>query len=329
MTDNKKKWSSQNQGFNDSLKYMQGRMKGEIRSLKTPWPKFNDAGVEGLEWSSTTVIGGRPGSLKTLIKDQIVRESFIHNAGDDFRVLEFQLEMLARTSAIREYSSILGKSYKHLCSAGEILKPEELMKCYEYAKERVKYPIDVVEEACTVPEFIQIIKEYMEEHAILEPVKQYRKTLITLDHSLLLKKAPYEKDKYDMLYALGEAVTMLKRKYPIAFLILSQLNRGIDSIDRNAPGTYGNYPNESDLFGADALLQHADLIVLLNRPAKQKINIYGPEKFIIDDESLLAAHFVKCRNGDTRISFFRAEFNKMKINECMTPGVQARRSIST
>jgi len=44
----KKKWNSQREGFQDSLKYLQGRMQGHIKSLKTPWPKFNDATPDGI-----------------------------------------------------------------------------------------------------------------------------------------------------------------------------------------------------------------------------------------------------------------------------------------
>jgi KaiC/GvpD/RAD55 family RecA-like ATPase len=51
-------------------------MVGEIKSLITPWEKFNDAGTGGIEWNTMTVIGGRPASGKTLIVEQIVRESF-------------------------------------------------------------------------------------------------------------------------------------------------------------------------------------------------------------------------------------------------------------
>ncbi len=133
---------------------MKGRMDGNIKSLKTPWHKFNDATTDGIEWNTLTVIGGRPGSGKTLIVDQIVRESFVINAGENFRVLQFQFEMLARTSAIREYSSVLRRTYKHLCSADGDLTQEELQKCYDYAKKKVKYPIDIVERPCTIEEFI-------------------------------------------------------------------------------------------------------------------------------------------------------------------------------
>jgi len=321
-------WKSQRDGFRDSLLYLQGRMKGEIRSIKTPWPRWNDAGTDGIEWHSTTVIGGRPASGKTLIKDQIVREAFKLNAGDDFRVLEFQFEMLSRTTAIREYASVLGKTYKYLCSAdpeGKITT-EELNKCYAYAQERVKYPIDIVEEPCTVSEFKEIIAAYMNEHAVKEEKGLvYKKTIVTLDHSLLLKKDAYEKDKYDTLYSLGEALTNLKRRYPIAFIILSQLNRNIDNPERNEDGKYGNYILESDLFGADALLQHADMLVGINRPGKQKIRYYGPDRYIIDSEAVMAIHFLKVRNGNTRVSFFKAEFDKMQITETAPPPTQEKR----
>jgi hypothetical protein len=321
---NKHLWKSQKEGLADSLNYLKGRMLGSIKSLRTPWEKFNDATTDGIEWHSTTVIGGRPGSGKTLIKDQLVREAFKLNPDENFRVLEFQFEMLARTSAIREYSSVLGKSYKYLCSADGKLTDADLQICYEYAKQKVGLPIDIVEEPITVSEFRETIIDYMSHHADKE-TKAYTKTIVTLDHSLLLKKAPFEKDKYDTLYNLGETITELKRRFPIAFIILTQLNRGIDNPERNEDGKYGNYILESDIFGSDALLQHADTLVGINRPGKQKIRFYGPDKFIIEDDKILVMHFLKCRNGDTRMSFFKAAFEKMQILEMATPPKQEKK----
>lgn len=317
-----KPWKSQKAGFTESLHYLKGRQQGAIKSFRTPWPKFNDAGTDGIEWHSTVVIAGRPGAGKTLIKDQIIREGFKLNVGENFRVLEFQLEMLARTSAIREYASVLSKSYKYLCSAEGKLSDDDLKICYEHAKERVKYPIDIVETPVTVNEFKEIIHNYMEEHMVNG---LYTKTVITLDHSLLIKKASFEKDKNDMLNNLGEAITHLKRQYPIVFIILSQLNRNIDNPERNEDGKYGNYVLESDIFAADALLQHADMLIGLNRPGKQKIKFYGPDRYVIEDDKVLVLHFLKCRNGDVRMSFFRAEFHRMTIVEMETPPQQERR----
>jgi len=322
----KKKWNSQKTGFTESLVYLKGRMEGNIKSLLTPWEKFNDAGTGGIEWNTTTVIGGRPASGKTLIVEQIVRESFILNVGENFRVLQFQFEMLARSSAIREYSSVLGKPYKYLCSTEGKLTQEDLQRCFAYAKEKVKFPIDIVEEPCTVRDFEKTIREYMEEHSNTnsEGVKTFVKTLITIDHSLLFKKDTHEKDKSDMLNNLGETLTKLKRIFPISFIVLSQLNRNIDHPDRAEDGKYGNYVLESDIFGADALLQHADLVLGINRPAKQKIKFYGPDRFIIEDMNTLVLHFLKCRNGDTRMSFFKAQFERMSIVEMESPATQER-----
>jgi len=321
-------WKDQRQGFSDSLKYLQGRMRGEIRSIKTPWNKFNDATTDGLEWHSMTVIGGRPGSGKTLIKDQIVREAFNLNPNEKFRVLEFQFEMLARTSAIREYSSVLGKSYKYLCSADGQLTPEDFNTCLAHARERVKYAIDIVEEPLTVGELKEVVIDYMNTHAVKneDGSVAFTNTIVTLDHSLLLKKSSFEKDKFDTLYNLGEAITELKRKFPIAFIILTQLNRGIDNPERNEDGKYGNYVLESDIFGSDALLQHADTLIGINRPAKQKIRFYGPDRFIIEDDKVLVLHFLKCRNGDNRMSFFKAQFERMRIAEMPTPPQQEKRT---
>jgi replicative DNA helicase len=323
----KKKWNSQREGFQDSLKYLQGRMHGHIKSLRTPWPKFNDATTDGIEWNTLTVIGGRPASGKTLIAEQIVRESFPLNPGENFRVLQFQFEMLARTSAIREYSSVIGRSYKYLCSADGKLSDADLQRCYDYAKEKIKYPIDVVETPCTIEEFKEIVRDYMLSNASYDSEGNMitPKVLITIDHSLLFKKASYEKDKHDMLNNLGEALTLLKRQYSLSFIVLSQLNRNIDNPERSEEGKYGNYVLESDLFGADALLQHADTVIGINRPAKQKIRFYGPDRYVIEDDRVIVLHFLKCRNGDTRLSFFRAEFEKMKIVEMITPPQQEKR----
>ena len=325
MSNTKRPWKGQRDGFTEALHYMQGRQKGLIKSIRTPWPKFNDAGTDGIEWNTLTVIGGRSGAGKTLVKDNIINSAFDLNKGENFRVLEFQFEMLSRVTAIREFSSVVKKSYKDLCSANEPLDSETLKVCYEYAKEKIKHPIDVVETPMSVPEIEETIVNYMEDHINNEGQHpQYTKTIITLDHSYLIKVTGSQ-SKQDMLYDFAEMLTKLKRRYPIAFIILSQLNRNIDNPERNEDGRAGNYILTSDLMGADALLQHADIVVGLNRPGYFKVKFYGPERFVIHDEYVMVMHFLKCRNGDTRMSFFRGDFGTMTVQEIPTPPKQEKR----
>ena len=330
-----KPWKEQKYAYEESLRYLKGRQTGAITSLQTPWSKVNDATTNGLEWHSMIVIGGRPGSGKTLMKDQLVNKAYELNTTEQFRTLEFSLEMLGKNTAIRGFSAHLGKSYKYLCSADGQLTNEDFNKCLTYAKEFVRYPIDIVENAPTVEQLVQIVDEYMEAHTFTEEYTDkegrlcerevYTKTIITLDHSLLVRRKKGQ-NLNDMLFELGEAITALKRKYPIIWIILSQLNRSINNPERNEDGKYGNYVLESDIFGADALLQHADTVIGLNRPAKQKIRFYGPERYIIDSERVLAMHFLKCRNGEGGIAFFDAAFERMSIEDMNTPAQMETRS---
>jgi hypothetical protein len=147
----------------------------------------------------------------------------------------------------------------------------------------------------------------------------YTNMLVTMDHSALFRVGKGQKDKFEMLNALGEALTMMKKRYPIAFVVLSQLNRNIDNPDRSKDGEYGNYILDSDIYGSDALLQHADVVMGINKPSIRKIRQYGPERFIINDEDLLVFHFLKSRNGTTRMSFFKLDRGSMRIIEVDTP----------
>lgn len=317
-------WKSHSEHYKDALKYMKDRKEGTVFSFKTPWKKFNSASTQGLEFNTITVIGGRPASGKTLLIDQIVREGFKLNPGLNLRVLQFQFEMLGRTSKMREFSSIVGKTYKYLCSAeeeGVTITKAEFERCKAYAVQAAKYPIDIVDEPQTVLGLKKTIIDYMNKHTFISAngTKVFHNTVITLDHTVLVKKAEKESNKNETLYNLGEMLTELKKKYPIAFILLSQLNRDIDRPERNEQGKYGNYILESDIFGADAVLQHADLVVGINRPAKRFIKYYGPERFIIEDDSVLVLHWLKSRNGETGMSFFKAEFHKMEVSEIETP----------
>jgi replicative DNA helicase len=318
------KWKSHKDHYLDALHYMKGKQQGVIPSYKTPWPKFNNATLNGIEFNTITVIGARPASGKTLMVDQIVREGFKLNPGLNIRVLQFQLEMFGRTTKLREFSSITKKTYRYLCSAedeGIVVSDDIIKKCHEYAKEASKYPIDIIDESVSVKEFRSEIIEYMKKYSVTDNGKiKYHNTIVTLDHSVLIKKGDNENSKQETLAALGEVCTELKKKFPIAFILLTQLNRDTDRPERNENGKYGNFILESDIYGGDGLVQHAYLVVGINRPAKRFINYYGPDRYIIEDDNTLVLHWIKSRNGEVGMNFFKAEFHNMIISEMDTPG---------
>ena len=312
-------WVSHHVFYEEALVYMEKRAEGKIHSFKTPWEKINSAGILGFEYNSIIIIAARPGGGKTLMKDQIIREGFKINSGQGIRALEFQFEMVGRNSKIREFSSVSKQSYKYLCSAekeGVRVDQELIDKCRKYAASASKYPIDIVDTPGPVEHLRSTIINYMDYHYTKNG--KYPKTVVTLDHSVLVKKAKSQ-STLEMLNALGEMCTELKKIYPILFIILSQLNREIENPSRCENGKHGNYPNSNDIFGGDALNQHADMLIILDRPALRYITVYGPERFIIQDDTQLIAHVVKSRTGDTRMSFFGANFANMSIEDSETP----------
>jgi len=295
--------------YNESLAYMDGRRTGKIKSLKTPWSKMNESMMDGIEWNTITVIGARPGGGKTLMANMISRAAFDLNPDQDFVVLDFQWEMLARVSAMRELSSKMKKSLKELNSTDYYgpLALAEMRAAHSYLKTQMHRPIYIVETRVNVEGFITAIRKFYQIHK--------KPMLVTVDHSALINKSPGDKDRFEKIWNLGDALTLLKKELPITFIVLSQLNREIETVERKKPGTVGNYPVPSDLYGSDALTQHADNVIILNRPARMNVFKYGPENFLITDERFIAYHAVKVRNGDERLSWFMDDFENMSILE--------------
>jgi replicative DNA helicase len=294
------------ESYAQALDYAAKRRSGEIRSIRTPWMKFNEASMNGLEWNSLTVIAGRPGSGKTLIGSMISREAFRLNPEQNFCVLDFQFEMLSRNIALREISAATGINSRKLMSVSGTATDEDLDSAKRYCEENKHREIYTYEKPLTVDQMKNAIYKFYE--------IQKKPVLITLDHSLLIKKSNTEVSLQDSLYHLGNMLAETRRNIPVAFIVLSQLNRDIESQERIKPGTVGNWVKDSDVFGADAMLQFTDILIGINRPAKYGISVYGPHKRSVDVDTL-AVHFLKVRNGEPGLTYFKADFAKSKIHQ--------------
>ena len=88
-------WRHISKASNAALRYIDGRRKGEIKSLITPWKKFNRISMGGIEWQTITTIAGMSGSGKTAILGQLETGLKDLNQTDDFAILSFNFEMLS------------------------------------------------------------------------------------------------------------------------------------------------------------------------------------------------------------------------------------------
>lgn len=308
---------SERDAVKKALYKMKARHNGELKSLKTAWVNFNNVFCDGLEWRTITVVGARPGTGKTLFMEQLVNDVIKINPDQKFRILKFQFEMLDETNGIRKLSMNVGSDYNTLMSKDKPVDKGIFQKCVQFYESTSSYDIvDVVYDPCTVDEMCATIHAYMEKH---KSEDGFTNTLVTIDHSALFKVGKGQKDKFEMLYGLGEALTEMKKRFPVAFLVLSQLNRNVETVERAKDGTYGNYILDSDLYGSDALLQHADVVLGINRPANRRIKFYGPERYIINDPDLLVFHILKSRNGFMGMNFFKLDRDVMRIMEVDPP----------
>ena len=290
------------------LRYISGRMSGDIKSLLTPWKKFNIASMNGIEWGSITTIAGMSGSGKTAILNELETGLFEMNPHEKFAVLSFNFEMMARRLVGRKISKAMNVSVKQMYNA-DLLEPTKNFakhhydKAVEYVKTIKDSPVCYVDVPGTVDEIINTVEHF----AMGVPDNLDRGILMSLDHSLLTKKKDGQK-QLDTLYELGGAINQLKKKIKSSYVIVSQLNRSIESTERIQNKTL-HYPQKSDVFGADALYQYSDVFMVTHRPEMLNLTSYGPSD--LATQGIIYWHYLKTRDGDPFVAKMK---NLLKYN---------------
>ena len=82
------KWRHVSNIRHETLNYIKKRRLGLIKSLRTPWPKLNNVLMDGLEWGSINIVGGRPGTGKTSVASQITNQALQNPVQDYSYVLD-------------------------------------------------------------------------------------------------------------------------------------------------------------------------------------------------------------------------------------------------
>lgn len=302
------------------LKYVEKRKTGVIRSLKTPWPSFNQAGINGLEWGSMLTLGARPGAGKTMLVSQLLRDANILNPNMEFNILEFQFEMGDEQYATRQFAGHTTVEYGKLLSTK---RPVE-----ESTINRLKQYIQDCEEMDKKGIIREMITDPLDADEIEQAIKQayldwgQKPIIVTIDHSWLIKKRKDEREKLQTLYNTAEMLMKLKNKIPIIVIMITQLNRSIDEASRKEPGKIGNYPTSADIFGGDAFMQASDMVAIINNPQKAGITSYGPEKYISGDDDVYM-HIIKSRNNGNKIEllFLKMIGNAQRMVEVTSPNI--------
>jgi replicative DNA helicase len=307
------KWRHVSEIRKETLSYINKRKHGLIRSIKTPWAKLNGVMLDGLEWGGVYVIAGRPGTGKTAVVSQITNYAHYNNPDQDFAILNFQFEMSDRSIGARELTKPMNMEMAQLFSAkpGTYLSQQDMDNIQKYHEARKNDDIYYVTDPLTATDFRkEVIKFYQ---SVKKPI------IVTIDHSVLTKRSTDEQSQIDTLYALSTELVYLKKRIPDSmYIILSQMNRTIEDPKRKENGVVGNYPTASDIFGADALMQNADVTIAMNRPDVLGISQYGPEKLKVHN-GMMVFHLIKNRYGEQCMLLFDQDLKHFEVKEGAAP----------
>lgn len=295
--------------INESLIYIDGRRKGLYKSLKTPWKKVNDACMGGIEWNSITTIAGMSGSGKTAIANQLETGLFDLNPEEDFEVLSFNFEMLSKKLIARKVSNKVKLTTTQLFSGTEDYKlsDEQFDEVKKATDTLRKYKIHYVEQAGTVEQ----IKNTILSFALTKKAQNPNTGIVVIiDHALLVNGNIGDLER-KILFDLMVLFNTLKKSLKISFIVLSQLNRDIESSDRILDPDL-QFPRKKDVFGGESLYQFSDVVIVAHRPELLGINYFGPKKWPTKDAIFF--FFLKIREGEPFIAIMK---NNLKYNEVL------------
>ena len=105
------------EAYSEALDYIKKRQSGELKSIKTPWNKFNSVYMNGLEWGWIITLAGMSGSGKTAFLNLLETSFDEFNKDHEIHVLNFNFEMQAYRLMTRKISRKINKSVKQIYSS--------------------------------------------------------------------------------------------------------------------------------------------------------------------------------------------------------------------
>ena len=302
--------------------YIDSRRKGLEKSLKTRWDKLNKFCMGGLDWNTIVTIGGMSGSGKSSIANELETSFFDNNPDENFAVLSFNFEMIAMKQVGRKISSKLQMTVGDLYSSKETLNDDNFTKVKSVADEISKnYNIHYVDVPGTVE---QIYKTIIHFHKKLSETNPDIGIVIMLDHTLLTKGRQRDSER-EILAQLYKMFMAVKKVMKCMFIVLSQLNRNLESSDRLSNPLL-HYPMKKDIFGSDAVFHGSDYVLITHKPFMLNLQTYGPNNLpvvnpINANQAMIYWHLIKNRDGESGIILSMTDSLKYnRVDEYYEPG---------
>lgn len=249
----------------------------------------------GMQRRDLTLIGARPSMGKTTLGLSTALKAARAGVGVGFVSLEMDADKLA-ARGISDIAFDWGVKVPYSDIIKGAVSDEELERLQSATRDMESLPIFIEEQAGLSMTDIRVKAE-----AMMEEMQKQSVTMgaLFIDHLGLIR--PSSRYSGNRVHEISEMTAGLKafaREYDIAVILLSQLNRAVESRDNKVPQL-------SDLRDSGSIEQDADTIIFLYREAYylEREKGGGPEKEnertdkLIDCQNKLEFHIAKQRNG--------------------------------
>jgi replicative DNA helicase len=292
----------------EAIQEIQDRKEGKIYGLKTRWEKFNHLIGGTIEWGNLFSIGGISGSGKSSIANELETALFDYNPKENFCVLSFNYEMSNKAQVIRKLSFKTKLTTAEIKSGVNFISDQDFERVKEAGRTILDYRIYYAQKPKTPEEMVATIREF---HAWCKTKFGPDCGLVVMfDHTRLAKRLG--KKEQEMIDDLQTMFVEVKKEDKRIIIQLSQLNRGIESVERKQDPS-GNFPMRTDFFLADSLYQCSDIVIVSHRPETINLDSYGPGRYAVKGKVYI--HGLKVREGEPAPIRFLNNLKHNRIDE--------------
>lgn len=253
--------------------------KGELSGVTTGSSEIDNM-TGRLQGGNLVIVAARPGMGKTAFALNIAESA----AQEGSHVVVVSLEMspreLVNRLIVRDSAGIRSDVLKNLEAS-----PEEIQEIHRVAGRLQRLPINFVRNNSININKLKTICRKLKKRGKID--------LLIVDYLQLMSGATKGQNREQEISGISRSLKTLATELNIPVIALSQLNRSLEARQDKTP-------NMSDLRESGAIEQDADMIMLLNRPAKydiEKIEVENGRE--ISSEGILVCDIAKQRNGST------------------------------